>query len=572
MALPVRGIALSILVAALLGTGAAAQVSSPFSPGLRTAPLVLPPSRAEPNGDLVLEGPVDPDRYTLGPGDVFTVSIGGSQPRQTQALVAADGSLVVPEVGTFRAAGRTITAVRSEVRAALRTQFRSAVDIALTEPRRFYVHVSGAVPEPGRRLVRGIARVGDAIEEAAGESLPGLASYGFSTPRGTPVPALRSVRVTHPDGTVETVDLLLYLRGGVVEANPYLRDGDAVYLPQFNPTLEGVAVNGAVDRPGIYDVRAGDTAADLLAVAVGPEATARVASVRRTRLGAAGVPESVEVPASEAARLDVRPRDQFSVVSVAPDASSAEVVGAVEYPGVYPITAGTTRLSDLVEMAGGLRPDALLRATYLERPSRSGLAQQGETEVGETIPSDIAVADDLLDNLFSRRFYVQEVGSVPRVSVNVERALSGDEPVTLREGDRLVVPFDRSTVRVYGRVVRPGFVPFVPGRRAADYVAEAGGTGVTAAAIYVVDAATGQFVRGESVPVQPGDDVFVNSLAAPDTPELATLALQERQSQREDRRDARQARYQLIQTVIAVVGTVLTAILAISALNDPSSN
>ena len=578
MALPARGTALPVLarstalllVAATLGT-AAAQVGTPRPFGVPpvSLPDVARASRAAPAG-LALEGAVDADTYEVGPGDVFTVSIGGSVPRQLTATVSADGLLAVPEAGTFRAAGRTLAAVRREVGAALQRQFRNVpADLVLTAPREFYVHVSGAVPAPGRVAVPALARVEDALAEAAGGVSPReLAAYDVPTARRVERrPALRNVRLVGQDGAEVRVDLMRYFVTGDTRFNPTLSDGATVRLPAFDPDREGIAVGGAVDRPGTYDARPGDTAADLLAVAAGPDAGGRVAAVRRTRPGAG----STEVPLAEAARLDLQARDQLYVVALEPDAGLAVVAGAVRYPGTYPVVSGRTPLAALVEMAGGLRDDALVRAAYLERTAR---AEPEDEYAAETSPfgrdltsrqldsTDVAVGGLSGFGLLGRRFYAQEVLRTPRVSVDVPAALAGAEAVVLRDGDRLVVPFDLGAVRVFGQVAEAGYVPFVEGRTAGGYVEAAGGRGPSATAIYVVEAGTGRFVEGPDTPVRPGDAVFVDRTPTADSPQVEQLAIQERQLELQDRRDRQQVRFQLLQGAITAVSAVATLLIA----------
>ena len=510
---------------------------------------------------LVLEGAVDPDQYIVGPGDEFTVSIGGSVPRQVTSVVSADGRLVIPEAGSFVAAGRTLARVRADAQSALQRRYQNVTaEIALSSPRQFYVHVSGSVPTPGRHSVPAVARVEDAVVEAGGAPISDLAKYTEgASQKGLRWPALRSVSVTRRSGSQQTVDLMRYVATGDLAANPYLQDGDALYVPSFDPLVEGVAVGGAVDRPGTYDVRPGDTAQDLLVVASG--ASTRIARVRRVRAG-----EAVrEVSFAEAATLDVRPQDQVYAVPADPDADRAQVVGAVRYPGSYPITEGQTTLEALVTMAGGLRDDALLRGATLERPPRADVARPAsESPAGadDTVSPDVSVETDLLGGLFGRQYFVRQSQRVPRVSIDPEAAVSGTQSVRLRGGDVLTIPFDYGLVRVYGRVQRTGYVPYVAGTTAGDYVAQAGGLGTTAAQVYVVDAATGQLAAGTETVVRPGDAVFVNSLPTPDTAEFAQLALQERQDARDDARDRRQSRYQLFQTVLSVVGTVTAVVVA----------
>lgn len=552
-------------VAAVLVASASAQTlpgSRPVgAPGGLPTPATGAVTRSTGSvGRLALEGPVDANAYLVGPGDIFTVAIGGSVPRQFTVTVSADGRLVIPEAGSFVVAGRTLARVRGEVQGALQQRFQNVTaDVALSSPREFYVHVSGRVPEPGRHLVSAVARVEEAVVAASGTPIYALASYGAVVDeREERWPALRSVRVEGRGGAVATVDLMRYLATGVLADNPYLNDGDRVHLPSFDPTVEGVVVQGAVDRPGTYDVRPDDTARALIEVTSGPDASARIASVRRVR---AGEP-SVEVPFAEAARLDVRPRDQIYAVAAVPDAARALISGAVRYPGLYPIEAGRTTLNELVAMAGGLREDALPRAAHLERSLEVLEAGLGRALTADMALPDVSVDADLLEGLFGRQFYARQTSSTPRVAIDPERALRGEVAVPLYEGDHFIVPFDYGLVRVYGRVERSGYVPYVEGATAGEYVAGVGGSTATAALTYVVDAATGQLVEGAGTVVRAGDAVFVNSLPSPDTPELATLALQERADLRDDIRERRQSRYQFIQTVLSVTGTVASLVLA----------
>ncbi len=533
---------------------------------------------------IALEGPVDAATYRVGPGDVFSISIGGSVPRQTEVVVSADGTLAVPEAGSFPVAGRTLSAVQSTVAAALRQRYLNVpTDVTLAAPREFYVHVSGAVPLPGRQLVTAVSRVSDALELAAGGvSARALAEYGRLTtptvsaeedreeqarlqqqrlslsnatvqqralaergevwPDARRLPALRSVRVRHLDGSETLVDLLRYFVTGEVAFNPTLSDGDAVHLPWFDPSREGVSVSGVVDRPGVYDVRPSDTALDLLVAATGNDVFDRFAAVRLTRAGGSGAP--LDVPLPDAGAVLVGPRDQLYAVSVAPDAGVAEAVGAVRFPGLYPITGGTTTLRDLVEMAGGLRTDALPRGAYLERRARA---------LPAALAGDEATLSDL--SLFGRQFITTELARTPRqpVDLTAERAA-----VPLIDGDRLVVPRDLGGVRVFGQVSEQGYVPFVSGETAGYYVAAAGGAGPSATEVYVVEAGSGRVVVGAGIEVREGDAVFVDRRPTAEDPTLAQIALQEERAEQEASRNRRQFLIQTISTTISTLGFLIS--------------
>ncbi|PAP76545.1 polysaccharide biosynthesis/export family protein [Rubrivirga marina] len=592
MPLPVRGIALPVLAAVCLlaSPDVASQIVPPTTSSARISALSASARATRSATDeIVLGGPVDPREYVVGPGDVFTVSVGGgsvsSPPRQTETVVTADGLLVVPEAGTFDAAGRTLAAVAAEARAALRRRYANVpTDVALSVPRRFAVYVSGAVPLPGRQIVTALGRVEDAIAETTGGLNP-LELADYATPPRFEVErrvALRNVRVTGRDGSERRVDLYRYYTTGDLEYNPMLADGDAVFVPTFDPVREGISVSGDVERPGYYDWRPDDTAAALVAVAGGLGLEGSGAIVRRTRR-AGSQTESVEVPLAEAARLDLAPRDQISVVAAAPQAGYASAIGAVAFPGAYPIVSGETTLDDLVEAAGGLAPDALVRGAYIERTVRSEpeaaraqqlrspQAPQGDRPAAVSAFDSTATAPGQLSELglFGRRYYAQEYVSTPRLSIDVPAALRGGGDVVLRDGDRLVVPHDVGAVRVFGQVGAPGYVPFRPGLTAGDYVDLAGGPGPVATTTYTVDARTGLFTAGRETPVEAGDAVFVDRPNTSDSPSIEGLALQEEnlrlQAERADQEAARANRQFVVQTITALAAIISPILYFISA-------
>lgn len=592
MPLPARGIALPVLVALCLfaSPDVAAQYVPPSSASVRVPTFSTGARTSSPDGAIALGGPVDPEEYIVGPGDVFVVSVGGgsvsSPPRQTQSTVTADGLLIVAEAGTFRAAGRTLAAVRSEARAALGRQYRNLpTDVALAVPRQFSVYVSGAVPEPGRQVVTALGRVEDAIAETTDLNSP-LALADYATPARFEVErrvALRNVRVTDRDGAETRVDLLRYYATGDLAFNPRLTDGATVFVPTFDPTREGVSVDGDVDRPGTYDWRPDDTAAALAAVAGGPGLDLSGATVRRTR-SRGGRTESVEVALSEAATLSLAPRDQLYLRAAAPDAGYASVVGEVGYPGTYPIVSGRTTLRQLVEAAGGLTGDALVRGAYLERTARSEpqaaldeLAKPADRPLTlATFDSTVTTLGRLSDlGLVGRRYYVQEYVSTPRLSADVAGALGNGADIVLRSGDRLVVPQDLGVIRVFGQVADPGYVPFEAGLTAADYVERAGGLGPAATTVFTVGARAGRFTAGPETRIEPGDAIFVDRPPTSDSPEFENLALQqenirlqEERFEREIARDRRQLLFQTITTTVSTVGFLISTYFLIRQNSD----
>lgn len=519
---------------------------------------------------LPMEGAVDPDEYMVGPGDFFTVVVGSVEGSAAPIPVSADGRLPLPEAGSVDIAGMTLAQARAAAIKALQTAFGNIpVDVTLSQPRQFYVHVSGAVPVPGRVLSLPVGRVSSALEVAFADT----SRAPVTNPKYRP--SLRNVSVIHRDGTEDRLDLMRYYSSGQVSENPYLRDGDVILVPGYDPDFESVYVDGAVPFPGGYDARPDDNVRSLLQAAGLFQAPALPATVR---VLSHGTNQTRTLQLHEAlgqigAAIGLAPRDHVSVTRGRLAGGVATVDGMVEHPGTYAIQEGQTSLRDLLELAGGLRPEAHQKAAFLERRALPdpalGLKAEDRTmpepDLDRLMRADtLAILQQLrltdLDFL-SRAYFAQELRTQNRVSIDVEAMLAGNtEPVLLRDGDRLFVPRDDNTVFVAGQVIRPGFVLVSGGQPLEYYVQAAGGRGVHASDIYLLRANTGELIQDSNAEVMSGDVVFVDrreDLA--ENAEMQRLVIQE-QSLRSD------ARIRVAQTVVQSIGTLATLVALIVSL------
>ncbi|WP_245771992.1 polysaccharide biosynthesis/export family protein [Rhodothermus profundi] len=518
---------------------------------------------------LALEGPVRPEAYRVGPGDVLTILIGGAFGQKLRVEVSAEGKLTLAEIGVLPVAGKSLAAVRDTVQRFLRPHFANVpIEVTLSRPRSFYVHITGAVPRPGRVRASATARVSDIIEaafespseitpppssEVAQES-PALLSAPFlRTYRAESssdfMPALRNVLLHRRDSTTLRIDLLRYYTTGTLAHNPYLQDGDVIEVPSFHVQRDAVIVQGPVPYPGAYDVRPDDTVLDLLVVAAGRDGLHHLTEVRLIRKPAAAdtatasqliTIDSLLQHPTRAPRL--RPGDRVMVLE--PEMATAAAYGFVRYPGTYPITHGKTTVRQLIKMAGGLLPEANPRVAYIER-TRSfyfkGTAQATDLD-------------------FFGRAYLRQSLQTNRIVVNVADILEGKAPdLPLYDGDRVVIPRNEQTVFVAGHVAKPGYVPYQPGQPARYYILQAGGLGPQARAVYVFDAGTGQVRRGLEAPVYSGDTIFVDRQPMADTPEIAQLVLNDQISRR-------QHRILTVQTILTGISTIVGIITAYAAI------
>ena len=523
------------------------------------------------NVPIPLEGALDPDTYIVGPGDLFNVSIGGPEPILLTYPVSADGYLSLTDVGSVLVAGKTLGDAKTQALSILRPNFENVhIDVSLAQPRQFYVHVSGAVPVPGRYLATPVARLAGILELAYADT---TRAPVFNTKYR---PSLRNVTLIRNNDTVLSVDLQRYFATGDTRHNPYLNDGDIISVPTFDPNYEAVFIDGAVAFPGIYDFRTGDTVSDLLALTTGEMTPATTRTIRLTHREDDGTSTTslFMAPDSTMAADDARkisPLDHMYVLPEETIRGTASVEGWVLYPGTYPIIPNQSTLRGLLNLAGGLRPGALLRGAYLERnvlpdptvhPDQSNRFETPATRP-EFLRSDTTI---ILQNMrlaefdfISRAYFAQEYRLQNRVSVDIETALDPDtSPVYLQDGDRLVVPHDEQTVYVFGQVTRPGYVSYQPGRMAQYYIDVVGGKGALAGDAFVVKAGTGQYLGADTAVVESGDLIFLDRrIDLAESADLQRLILEEERSRKDARIRSAQAIAQIVTTVALVVTTYL---------------
>ena len=551
------------------------EAASELLQAAQTNPLLLLRQRLSQSAlaasGIPLEGAVDPMEYTVGPGDAFTVVINGQDVGGAPIAVGADGRIALPDAGLVDVGGLSLQSARTTMTEALARYYKDAEpDISLVQSRQFYVHVTGAVPVPGRYLALPVSRVSNVIELAFADTtnLP-VANPAFQ-------PSLRNIEVRHADGTSSRVDLVRYLTSGSTGANPYLKDGDVVHIPTFNPEYRSVSVGGYVPYPGTYEFRAGDTLDDVLAMAGGSSASGGSESVTVTRATENGLSStffsSEQLANGNAAEFAIEALDVISVAEQENERGLVRLEGHVHRPGAYPIIDGVTTLQEVLEAAGGLRPDALVRGAFLERRSLPDVSQSTvpdrntppELAMRRTLRSDTTAVFQRLRltdlDLISRTYFIKELSFQNRVSLDMEAVLAGNTPpVRLQSGDRLYVPRDEQSVFVFGQVLQPGYLPVMEGQTVGTYVSAAGGMSDVAGRVLIIDPATGAYHEDLERTLRSGDVVFVDKDATvSDDPEIERLLIERERAKADARIRTMQAIFQGVTSVASLITLIIT--------------
>ena len=195
--------------------------------------------------------------YRIGPGDRLVLIITGDAERAFTLDVTREGFVVIPGVGEVpvanlthgRAGGSALRQARARVfgAAARRGARTTHFSINLARLHSNQVYVLGDVEQPGSYRV-----------SSAGTALTALYAAGGPTKNG----GMRRVEIRRGGKLVDTLDLYDYLLRADGSHDPRLQSGDVVFVPVHGPR---VRVYGEVVRPGTYEMRRGESLADVLA-------------------------------------------------------------------------------------------------------------------------------------------------------------------------------------------------------------------------------------------------------------------------------------------------------------------
>lgn len=520
------------LLGGFLAPAGAQSVAEPLPSSAPTGSVEgvqAPPAAGRSLPGLALEQAISGLGYTLGPGDVLTIVIWSPQPISHQLEVTVEGKLLIPYVGELDVNHLLLSDAKEAIRRELLRNYRNVdMSITLTALRRFQIYVLGQVQSPGSYLATAVDRVSTMVERAG----------GFQANASQ-----RSILVQSGDSLRTTADLFAFLRRGLGDRNPYVSDGDRILVPFAK---DFITVLGQVNAAGRMQFRAGDRLSDAILLAGGFATDAFLDTLEVARYveghqdpfrffvvnGGDLVPTRPEdqrllpepkgrfTPPTPAMPIGVKPSyvdfvlqpEDVLLVRLLPNARLRELVevrGEVKFPGSYPIDLGRTRLSDLIQWAGGLTPDAFLAEAKLIRAGRGQAEADPEFERLKKIPvADMQEREYGYFKMKSRQLPGQMV-------VDFEQALhhgSERDNILLERGDIVDIPPRKEYVQLLGMVARPGNVTFRPGLNASGYVRAAGGFADRAdkGDMRVIKAGTGEWMKpGEAGKLSPGDVVFV---------------------------------------------------------------
>jgi len=460
-----------------------------------------------------LESRIDPDLYRIGPGDILTISVWGTVNESFETIVTPEGWVLIPSVRPQYVAELTLTKTKAVIKKAAATVYKETdVTTMLTALRSFKISVSGAVNNSGTHVVTANDRVSDAIFKAGGfEEIEEDEEI-----RDKKLIAKRNVILTRKNGDRVICDIQRYLITGDKSMNPLMLDGDIIHVPTIGDDIGVISLFGAFNKPDVFDYSPGDSLLELIELAGGFSTDADRTIVELVRFNADGkTTRSIMLDVSMNSKINesnfklnsddiifARFKHNFR------EKALVEVTGEVFFPGHYLIINNRTTLKEIIELAGGVTPEASLTEATLLRSEDEAITDSEYERLKKMTREEM---NEIEYEYFKAKSRLQ----LGRVSVDFERLISQNDPdenVTLIGKDLIFIPRQQETVNIIGAVSRPGLLMYKQDETVEYYLNKAGSYlwNANKGDVRIIRAASSEQIKAKNSDIiYIGDTIFV---------------------------------------------------------------
>jgi len=372
-----------------------------------------------------------PKNYQLAADDELLIDVSGYSEANYRLKVSPEGRIRIPVAGSVVVNGLTIEQAKRLIIQKLSNTIYSdirrghtSVEVTLGSIRSIKITIIGEATIPGTYTLPSLATAYNALYACGGPGLNG--SY-------------RNIQVIRNNATVAEIDVYQYLTTGSKKHDIRLMDQDVIRINTYSTRVE---LKGEVKKPGLYDVKEGETLGTLIRYAGGYTDNAYTAKIQVFR-NTSKDREVTTIAESRIEHLIPRRGDSYIIGKILNRFTNrVSIKGAVYRPGEYELKEGMT-VRNLIEEADGIREDAFGNRAIIHR-----------------------LKDDLSPEI---------------VSFEPEKLLNGSIPdIVLKKEDRVTLysRFDLKEgyyVSMEGEVANPGVFLYEEGITVQDLILLAGG-------------------------------------------------------------------------------------------------
>lgn len=296
-----------------------------------------------------------PVNYVLGPGDEVIIDIWGRNQATIRRTISPDGTINIPDVGMISLNGMTIKQADNYMKKKLGQIYsvdgdnaKSEIKLSLGNIRTIQVNMMGEVANPGTYYLSSLSNIYHALHRAGGVSQLG---------------SLREIQLIRKGKVIATVDIYDFIRDGKM-IETILEEGDIINVPTYEIIVD---IAGNVKRPMSYELKEGETIADLIDYAAGFTGDAYTKNLRMIRRNGSEY-QIFTINEPDYATFELMEGDALSVGAMLDRFENRiEIKGAIYRPGTYELGNEISTVKQLIEKAEGLKGDAFTNRALITR-------------------------------------------------------------------------------------------------------------------------------------------------------------------------------------------------------------
>jgi protein involved in polysaccharide export with SLBB domain len=310
------------------------------------------------------------------------------------------------------------------------------------------------------------------------------------------------------------VDLQKFFVLGSDECNPYIMDGDVIFVPAKKSE---VCIYGAVNKEGTFELVDDDRISEILELALGTKVDAFLQEVEIVRFINKTEKETIKIDLEKVLanpdcedNILLKSDDRFYVRTIPQfhEKAFVNVAGEVEFSGLYSIDDGTTTLLEVLMQCGEIADEADLSNAFVQR---------FDPDIEIDLEFERLKLMQPQNMTYLEYAYLKQKSRELKAMFSVDIKLlwsSKDEKynIVLKNQDFIYIPQKANTVFVSGQVKNPGYVAIESGQTFEYYVEKAGGYSQNARKfkIRVIKSNSGNWVKpNDELVLEDGDVIFV---------------------------------------------------------------
>jgi protein involved in polysaccharide export with SLBB domain len=391
-----------------------------------------------------------PNDYIVGPGDTLEIQLYGNEPASYELTVERDGRVNFPKLGPIMVSAMSFVEARSVIEQRVAKQLiGTRVSVTMGDLRSIRVFVLGEAEKPGSYTVSGLSTMTNALFVSGGVKKIG---------------SLRNIQLKRNGRLVTTLDLYDLLLHGDTSGDRQLLPGDVIFIP---PIGNIVSVDGAVQRPAIYELKSEKTVAQAIDIAGGlkPDADAKLGQLERILPSKLRQMRNIDLTAATSRATELNNGDKIKIPDIRPTLeNSVQLTGYVFRPGAFEYHPGL-RLSDVLDSFDELRPDADPHYIMIRR-------EVPPEERVEVISADLKRALAARGSATDPELRPRDQIFVFNLSASRDRIL---QPLIRTLELQATPDSPEQLVSIDGRVKAPGRYPLEPSMHVSDLI-RAGGS------------------------------------------------------------------------------------------------